>query len=76
MPVEFVESRSLDVMEASLNVGDVRGWVINAHMMRVEGGAVRGEAMSRDLRLDWVCPLRCIFIELIRGHHSCRSCRN
>jgi hypothetical protein len=36
-------------------------------MMRVEGRAVRGEAMSRDWRLDWVCPLRCIFIELIRA---------
>jgi hypothetical protein len=36
-------------------------------MMRVEGKAVQGEAMSRDWRLDWVCPLRCIFIELIRA---------
>jgi hypothetical protein len=35
-------------------------------MMRVEGKAVQGEAMSRDWRLDWVCPLRCIFIELIK----------
>jgi hypothetical protein len=36
-------------------------------MMRVEGKAVQGEAMSRDWRLDWVCPLRCIFIELIKA---------
>ena len=54
-------------MEAVLHVGDVPGSAINAHMMRVEGRAVHGEAMSRDWRLDWVCPLWCIFIELIRA---------
>jgi hypothetical protein len=57
MPVEFAESRSRGVMDVALHVGDVRGWAINAHTMRVGGRAAHGEATSKGWRQDLVSAL-------------------
>jgi hypothetical protein len=44
-------------MEVALHVGDVRGWAINAHTMRVGGRAAHGEATSKGWRQDLVSAL-------------------